>query len=76
MSEVLNIRSVATPEFSPFCNGIMEHHKRGEADNDKMRQDAMTNQLSSEAMFIFGVMAKSFLMSTNGYSPYQVVFGG
>ena len=73
MTDVLNIRSVATPSYSPFCNGVVERVVKRTM--TRMRHDNATSYLISEAIFNYAVMAKNSLMNKNGYSPHQIVFG-
>ena len=73
MAENFNIDVIATPEYSPWSNGLLEIHNR--ALTEILLEVRHDHQLDWTTAFSWALMAKISLHDVHGYSPFQSVFG-
>ena len=74
MCENYNIQVMHTAAYSPFSNGLNE---RNHAVVDEMVRKILSGQpqCSLEVALAWAINSKNCLQMTNGYSPYQLVYG-
>ena len=74
MCENFNIKVVTTPAEAPWSNGICEWHNHILTETPlKIKEDVNCNW---ETALAWAINAKISLININGFSPYQLVFGG
>ena len=71
--ENFSITVKTTPVYSPWSNGLCEKHNHMLAETVlKVKED---NKCDWETALAWSVCAKNFLISSKGFSPYQLVLG-
>ena len=71
--EAFNIKVSGTPSYSPWSNGLCERHNRTLTETLlEVKEDTKSNW---ETALAWAVCAKNAMISNNGFSPYQLVFG-
>ena len=72
--ECYDVEIMTTPAYSPWANGIVERHNAILSETFlKLRLDKMFRD--DETCLKYSVFAKNCLLSANGFSPYQLVYG-
>ena len=72
MAENLNLSLKTTAFYSPWSNGIVEHHN---AILTEIIKKVKENVISWETATSWAVNAKNCLVNVHGFSPYQIVYG-
>ena len=73
LCENFNITVKTTPAYSPWSNGLCEKHNHMLAETVlKVKED---NKCDQETALAWSVCAKNSLISSKGFSPYQLVLG-
>ena len=73
LCENFNITVKTTPAYSPWSNGLCEKHNHMLAETVlKVKED---NKCDWETALAWSVCAKNSLISSKGFSPYQLVLG-
>ena len=61
----MEVKSIATPAFSPFCNGLVEcHNAIVKTHMSKLRMENSMKQWQAETNLCYAMMAKNSMMNT------------
>ena len=73
MAHNFNIEIKTTPAYSPWSNGILERHNKTLTEiMIKIKNDT---ECDWECALSWALMAKNSMCNSDGFSPYQLVFG-
>ena len=73
MAHNFNIEIKTTPAYSPWSNGILERHNKTLTEiMTKIKHDT---ECDWECALSWALMAKNSMCNSDGFSPYQLVFG-
>ncbi len=72
----LNIRSMTTAAYSPFCNGVIERHNGVlKRKMTKLGIDSETSDMTANTKLCYALMSKNSILDRYGCTPFQAVFG-
>ncbi len=73
MAENFNIEVKTTAVYSPWSNGLLEHHNQ--TLTEIIMKVKTSNACDWHTVMDWALMAKNTMQSVHGYSPHQLVFG-